>query len=68
VRDYPSYADNLRCLTDDRRARFLVWQPLWFPIRRDPPQVWALLDKRFDCSPAARLPAPSPLIVCPARR
>lgn len=26
VRDYPSYADNLRCLTEDREARYLVWQ------------------------------------------
>jgi hypothetical protein len=67
VRAYPSYADNLRCLTDGGQARYLVWQPAWFSIAKASPQVQALLAARFDCSPAVRIPAPSGIVVCPAR-
>jgi hypothetical protein len=67
VRDYPSYADNLRCLTDDRQARFLVWQPGWFDLAGADPAVRSLIAARFDCAPAARVPAPPNLVVCPAR-
>ncbi|MFC7275953.1 hypothetical protein ACFQS1_18325 [Paractinoplanes rhizophilus] len=67
MRTRPSYADNLRCLTADRNARYLIVHSGWFSITRSAPDVRALLDERFDCSPAARIPAPPPLIVCPAR-
>jgi hypothetical protein len=67
VRTYRSHADNLRCLTDDRTARYLVWHPGWFLLERAGPDVQALIASRFDCSPAARVPAPPALVVCPAR-
>jgi hypothetical protein len=68
VRKYSSYADNLRCLTDDQPAKYLIWSPAWFSIARASPQVRSLLESRFDCSPAARVPAPPDLVVCTARR
>lgn len=69
VRTFPSYADNLRCLTDPgQRAEYLVMQPRWFSYARSSPEVRSLLDKRFDCTPPARIPAPEDLLVCPARR
>ena len=68
VREYESYRDNLRCLTGDSPARYLIWQPSWFDPARVPADVQALLDARFDCSPAARLASPAAnLVVCPAR-
>jgi hypothetical protein len=67
MRTRPSYADNLRCLTENRDARYLIVQPTWFSIPRSAPEVRALIDEQFDCSPAARVPAPRPLVVCPAR-
>jgi hypothetical protein len=67
MRTRPSYADNLRCLTENRDARYLIVQTTWFSIPRSAPDVRALIDERFDCSPAARIPAPRPLIVCPAK-
>jgi hypothetical protein len=67
MRTRPSYADNLRCLTEDRNARYLIVQSGWFSLPRSAPDVRALIDERFDCSPAARIPAPPPVFVCPAR-
>jgi hypothetical protein len=67
VRVYRSYADNLRCLTEDRTARYLVWHPDWFRLEKASPDVQALIATRFDCSPAARVPSPPALVVCPAR-
>ncbi|MCY1137283.1 hypothetical protein OWR29_04670 [Actinoplanes sp. Pm04-4] len=67
VRSTRSYADNLRCVTDDQGARYLVWQPGWFSISRSSVEVRTALRHRFDCSPAARLPAPTGIVVCPAR-
>ena len=67
VRTYPSYLDNLRCLTEDTRARFLVFQPRWFNLGKATPEVRAIINQRFDCSAATRLPAPPGLLVCPAR-
>ncbi|NUR49261.1 MAG: hypothetical protein HOV71_14105 [Hamadaea sp.] len=67
ARTYPSYADNLRCLTDDTSARYVVISPRWFSVARADPQVRALLAARFDCSAQARVPAPGDLVVCPAR-
>ena len=67
MRTRPSYADNLRCLTEDGNARYLIVHTGWFSLSKSAPDVRALIDGRFDCSPAARIPAPPPLIVCPAR-
>jgi hypothetical protein len=67
MRTRPSYADNLRCLTDDREARYLIVHGGWFSLSKSAPDVRALIDERFDCSPAARIPARPPLVVCPAR-
>ncbi|MCU7726246.1 hypothetical protein ODJ79_21165 [Actinoplanes sp. KI2] len=68
VRTFPSYQDNLRCLTDDgHRYRYLVMQPAWFDLARADAQVRTLIDQRFDCSAAARVPAPAALVVCPTR-
>ncbi|MFF5295530.1 hypothetical protein [Paractinoplanes globisporus] len=67
VRTRPSYADNLRCLTEDRDAKYLVVQNGWFRIPESAPEVRAAIDERFDCSPAARIPAPPPIVVCPVR-
>jgi hypothetical protein len=67
LRTRPSYADNLRCLTEDRNAKYLIVHDGWFKLGWSAPDVRALIDERFDCSPAARIPAPPPLYVCPAR-
>jgi hypothetical protein len=67
VRTYPSYADNLRCLTDDQRAKYLVWTPAWFSLAKASPELRSLIASRFDCSPAAQVPAPRGVVVCPAR-
>ena len=67
MRTRPSYADNLRCLAEDRDAEYLIVQPNWFSIPKSAPDVRALIDERFDCSPAARIPAPPMILVCPAR-
>jgi len=68
LRARPSYADNLRCLTEDSSARYMIVHEGWFIVSRSTPEVRALIDERFDCSPAARIPAPPPIIVCPARK
>ncbi|GAA0585740.1 hypothetical protein GCM10010172_83700 [Paractinoplanes ferrugineus] len=67
VREYRSYADNLACLTQDSQARYLIVQTDWFKLDKAPADVKELLDARFDCSPAARLPRTGNLVVCPAR-
>ncbi|WP_250008737.1 hypothetical protein [Actinoplanes sp. M2I2] len=66
VRSTRSYADNVRCLTDDR-ARYLVWQPSWFSQTKSSAEVRTTLHNRFDCSLEARVPAPKGIVVCPAR-
>ena len=68
MRARPSYADNLRCLTEDSNARYLVVQTNWYSRPKAAPDVQALLDERFDCSAAAQIPAPPAIIVCPARQ
>ncbi|WP_250007557.1 hypothetical protein [Actinoplanes sp. M2I2] len=67
IRTRPSYADNLRCLTENRDARYLIVQTNWFNLPKSAPDVRALIDEQFDCSPAAQIPAPPRLMVCPAR-
>ncbi|MDY7090972.1 MAG: hypothetical protein SYR96_38545 [Actinomycetota bacterium] len=67
VRDFPSYQDNLRCLTEDNRARYLVLQPSWFPWKKASADVRTVITARFDCSMEARVRAPKGLVVCPAR-
>jgi hypothetical protein len=68
LRTRPSYADNLRCLTGARDADYLIVQRNWFSLPKSAPDVRALIDERFDCSPAALIPAPPQLMVCPARK
>ncbi|MFD0524289.1 hypothetical protein [Paractinoplanes durhamensis] len=67
MRTRPSYADNLRCLTEDQDVKYLIVQPTWFSIPKSTPEVQALINDRFDCSPAALIPSPPSLVVCPAR-
>ena len=68
VETFPSYEDNLRCLTDPgHQYKYVVIHKGWFDVKSASPQVQTLLNDRFDCSPAARVPAPAPLEVCPAR-
>ncbi|NMO55026.1 hypothetical protein HH310_28055 [Actinoplanes sp. TBRC 11911] len=67
VREFRSYDDNLRCLSQPSDAKYLVVQPSWFNIGKSTEQVRTLINQKFDCSPAARIPAPATLIVCPAR-
>ncbi|SNY23982.1 hypothetical protein [Paractinoplanes atraurantiacus] len=63
----PSYPDNMLCLTGSLDARYLIVQTAWFSIPKSAPDVQALIDERFDCSPAARIPSSPTLWVCPAR-
>jgi hypothetical protein len=67
LRTRPSYADNLRCLTEDHQARYLIVQNGWFSLPNASPDIRALIDEQFDCSAAALVPAPPSLTVCPAR-
>ncbi|WP_433379821.1 hypothetical protein ACQPZX_14165 [Actinoplanes sp. CA-142083] len=68
LRARPSYADNLRCLTADSNAQYLIVHNGWFNLAKSAPDVQALINQRFDCSPAARIPSPPQVTVCPARR
>ncbi|XVV10076.1 hypothetical protein ACQP2X_35250 [Actinoplanes sp. CA-131856] len=68
LRDLPSYADNLRCLTGSSDARYLIVQTAWFSLPQSAPDVRALISERFDCSPEAQIPATPGLLVCPARQ
>ena len=45
VRTYPSYADNLKCLTGDRTARYLIWQIKWLSANRTSRTVRELIDE-----------------------
>lgn len=67
VNDYRSYDDNLRCLAQPQVAKYLVVQNSWFKLDKSSQQVRTLIDQEFDCSPAALVPAPPALTVCPAR-
>jgi hypothetical protein len=44
----PTWRANLRCLTD-KPGQLLVWDPQWFLLRRQPPEVKAALAAAFDC-------------------
>ncbi|NNG38122.1 hypothetical protein HJ588_02395 [Flexivirga sp. ID2601S] len=66
VRNYPSYIDNLRCLTSDGGAKYLVWEPSWFSLKGAAPQIREYAAK-FDCSKSGRVPAPRALVVCPRK-
>jgi hypothetical protein len=68
VRAYDSYADNLRCVTGDRKAQYLVWQHDWFRVKWSAADVRTAIEQRFDCSPQSRVPAPKDLTVCPVRQ
>ncbi|MFC3738301.1 hypothetical protein [Paractinoplanes deccanensis] len=65
---FRSYADNLKCLTEDTKSRYLIWQWQWFSIATSSEEVKALVAKRFDCSLKARIPGPRELVVCPTHR
>lgn len=65
VREFPSYQDNLRCVTDTD-ARYVVLQPAWLDPHALAPDVAARLDALFDCTRA--IPADSgDILVCPRR-
>jgi hypothetical protein len=68
VLEYRSYDDNLLCLTQPHAAKYLVWQPTWFKLDKSSPEVRRLIEQEFDCSPAALIPAPAQVVVCPARQ
>lgn len=44
----PTWRANLRCLTD-KPGQLLVWDPQWFLLRRQPPEVRAAIAAAFDC-------------------
>lgn len=68
VRDFPSYHDNARCITEDTTARYLVVSESWFRLRLLEPRLRTPLLARFDCSPARQIRFGRPHIyVCPLR-
>jgi hypothetical protein len=62
-----SYADSMRCLTDADGARYLIWDTGWIPPHRLPAEARTAIDRAFDCTSAALVPAPGKLVVCPRR-
>lgn len=67
VRDYASYADNLRCL-DDPRPRWVIVQPGWFDLARADRTVTRRVAEAFDCSSASRIWLPAlGVFACPRR-
>lgn len=67
VRDYASYADNLRCL-DDPRPAWVIVQPGWFDLARADQAVTRRVAETFDCSSASRLWLPAlGVYACPRR-
>lgn len=68
VRDFPSYHDNARCITEDTTAQYLVVSQSWFRIHLLEPRLRTQLLARFDCSPAKQIRFGRPNIyVCPRR-
>jgi hypothetical protein len=69
VRDYASYRDNARCITEDTTAQYLVVAPKWFRIQLLEPALRDRLLARFDCSPAKQIHFGRPSVhVCPLRQ
>ena len=60
----PTWRANLRCLTE-KPGSLLVWDPQWFLLRRQPPEVKAALTAAFDCKRGFTLDR---IQVCPRRR
>lgn len=63
----PSYDDNLKCLTPDTKAKYLIVQLNWFPVKRAPADVRAYVADNFDCSTAKRIVVRHNVIACPRR-
>ncbi len=59
----PTWRANLRCLTD-KPGELLIWDPQWFLLRRQPPEVKAAFAAAFDCERGFSLDR---LQVCPRR-
>jgi hypothetical protein len=59
----PTWRANLRCLTD-KPGQLLVWDPQWFLLRRQPPEVKAALAAAFDCEQGFTVDR---IQVCPRR-
>ena len=57
----------MRCLTDADGARYLIWDTGWIPPHRLPAEARTAIDRAFDCTSAALVPAPGKLVVCPRR-
>jgi hypothetical protein len=63
VRDFPSYRDNLNCLTT--AARYLIVDRSWFDVSKLAPEVAARLADLFDCDGA--LHVNDDILACPRR-
>jgi hypothetical protein len=63
VRDFPSYQNNLGCLTT--AARYLIVEQSWFDVSKLAPDVTTRLEGMFDCDHA--LHANEDLLACPRR-
>lgn len=59
----PTWQANLRCLTD-KPGELLIWDPQWFLLRRQPPEVKAAFAAAFDCTQGFTLDR---IQVCPRR-
>jgi len=59
----PTWRANLRCLTD-KPGELLVWDPEWFLLRRQPPEVKAAFAAAFDCERGFTMDR---IQVCPRR-
>jgi hypothetical protein len=59
----PTWRANLRCLTD-KPGELLIWDPQWFLLRRQPPEVKAAFTAAFDCEHGFTMDR---LQVCPRR-
>ena len=44
----PTWQANLRCLSE-KPGELLIWDPQWFLLRRQPPEVKAAFAAAFDC-------------------
>lgn len=65
VREFASYADNLRCVMEDRSAQWLVVDPRWIDLQGLDKPVRDRLNTNFDCARA--LGKKTSLHLCPRR-
>lgn len=59
----PTWQANLRCVTD-KPGEVLIWDPQWFLMRVEPPEVKAAFAAAFDCEQGFTL---DEVKVCPRR-